>query len=304
MTGARASLYVAALALTASLAVSGSAHAAFEIVGDPNQPNRGNSVMVDGFGRDLPVEVVTEQVVPPQFAVSFGADVNRTEITSWQGGRPWRQVLGDSLAPLGLTFTESDRSILITRTVQAVPAPHGMQQPGYHAHGGQMAHGGQCCAPHQPQAPVAAAPQPMHPHAQQYNMAKGGHAPAHPQYPAQHPGAQQYAAAKGDVMMHHAPAQPVQPMPQAPEEWIAPGGSTLKNTLVQWGDRAGWAIAWDSERDYRLEASATFYGDFETAAANLLRVFSVAQPPVRATIFRGNRVVVVKTGRDNEDPLK
>lgn len=223
MTCARASLFVAAIAMTAVIGVTGPAYAAFEIVGDPNQPNRGNSVMVDGFGRDLPVEVVAEQVVPPAFAVSFGADVNRNEITSWQGGRDWRSVLGDSLAPLGLTFTESDRSILITRSVQAVPAPGAMQAP---------------CCDH--------AGRPMHPQVQ-------------PMQPMSE--ADRYAAAKGDMMMQ-APAAVAPMEPQSPEEWVAAGGSTLKNTLVQWADRAGWAIAWQSERDYRLEASATFYGDF------------------------------------------
>lgn len=85
------------------------------------------------------------------------------------------------------------------------------------------------------------------------------------------------------------------------QEWVARGGQTLRQTLEKWSADAGWAIAWESERDYPLQASASFYGDFETASGNLLRAFSLAEPPVRATIYRGNRVIVVNSGVDQKE---
>ena len=83
--------------------------------------------------------------------------------------------------------------------------------------------------------------------------------------------------------------------------WTALGGSTLHQTLKEWAGESGWSISWLSERDYPLEASAEFYGDFEVAAGNLVRAFSRAQPPVRATIYRGNRVIVVTSGQDKNN---
>jgi hypothetical protein len=91
---------------------------------------------------------------------------------------------------------------------------------------------------------------------------------------------------------------PYAPEIEAAQEWRADQNATLQATLSAWARQAGWAVAWQSDRDYKLMASASFYGDFETAAGNLLRTFAIADPPVRAMIYRGNRVIVVSTGLD------
>lgn len=223
--------------LLASCAVAGllvlapaAGDAGFEIVDRPPEPIGGagaDEAIVEGFGADLPLDLVVAQIVPPRFQTIFEFDIDRTATTSWAGGRPWRDVLTDALTPLGLAFVEDGQgSVLIVRAAPRIATPD-----------------------------------------------------------------EQAIATQG---------ADGQPGPDEVPTWTALGGSTLRQTLDEWSGQAGWALAWQTERDYPLEASAEFYGDFETAASNLVRAFARAQPPVRATIYRGNRVVVVNSGQDIE----
>jgi len=230
-------LSVASLFLMMGALAANPVWAGFEIVDRPPEPAGGtgaDEALVEGFGNDLPLDLVVAQIVPPRFQVVFEFDIDRTAKTSWAGGRPWRDVLTDSLAPLGLSFVEDGQGSLMV--VRAAPR---VASPGEVAAGGATAGGA-------------------------VDGADGG--------------------AAGDV-----------------PTWTALGGSTLHQTLKEWSDQSGWTVSWTSERDYPLEASAEFYGDFEVAAGNLVRAFSRAQPPVRATIYRGNRVVVVSSGQDQNN---
>ena len=222
------------IALSTVLAMTMSAEtvkAGFEIVDRPPEPIGGtgeDEALVEGFGKDLPLDLVVAQIVPPRFQVVFEFDVDRTATTSWAGGRPWRDVLTEAVAPLGLSFVEDGQgSLMVVRAAPRVATPE-----------------------------------------------------------------EQALAAFGEGTM------------AGPEEvpaWTALGGSTLRQTLDEWSGQSGWVIAWETELDYPLRASAEFYGDFETAAGNLIRAFSRAQPPVRATVFKGNRVIVVTSGQDKQN---
>lgn len=223
---------VAAAVLVSWMSVAaGPVMAGFEIVDRPPEPIGGtgeDEALVEGFGKDLPLDLVVAQVVPPRFQVVFEFDVDRTATTSWTGGRPWRDVLTEALAPLGLSFVEDGQGgLMVVRAAPRVATPE-----------------------------------------------------------------EQAVATKGQGSMDG---------PEQVPTWTALGGSTLRQTLDEWSGQAGWVIAWESERDYPLKASAEFYGDFGTAASNLIRAFSRATPPVRATVFKGNRVIVVTSGQDRQD---
>lgn len=97
-----------------------------------------------------------------------------------------------------------------------------------------------------------------------------------------------------------APMNDVEMVPavSAPAEqvWNAESGTMLRGVLQGWATNAGWAIAWQSDLDYPLMASAAFVGSFEDAARALINAFAMADPPVMATLYRGNNVIVVTTG--------
>jgi hypothetical protein len=83
------------------------------------------------------------------------------------------------------------------------------------------------------------------------------------------------------------------------ETWTADRGLSLRQVLANWAERAGWTISWRSPRDYRIEAGASFEGDFTKSVSNLFAAFADASPPVRATLYTGNRVVVVSIPGDD-----
>ncbi|MCM2343343.1 MAG: toxin co-regulated pilus biosynthesis Q family protein [Alphaproteobacteria bacterium] len=55
-----------------------------------------------GFGADIPLALALGQIVPSEFAYSFASNVNPGIKISWDGGKPWNEVLQAALLPHGL----------------------------------------------------------------------------------------------------------------------------------------------------------------------------------------------------------
>lgn len=66
-----------------------------------------------GFGNDLPLALALSQVVPPTFTHSYAEGVQPGVTVSWQGGKPWNQVLDDMLRPHGLMAIVSGSRVSI-----------------------------------------------------------------------------------------------------------------------------------------------------------------------------------------------
>ena len=81
-------------------------------------------------------------------------------------------------------------------------------------------------------------------------------------------------------------------------DWVASEGSTLRTLLMEWGDKVGWRVVWNMDRDYTLEAGAVFRGPFVDVAAALLRSFARATPAPKGVFYKGNRVLVVSSRED------
>jgi hypothetical protein len=78
-------------------------------------PVRHQLPIARGFGKDIPLSFAARQVVPRQFHLEFGPDVDRAIRVSWQGGRPWPLVLHDMAAPLGLHFNTHAGTVHISK---------------------------------------------------------------------------------------------------------------------------------------------------------------------------------------------
>ncbi len=85
---------------------------------------------------------------------------------------------------------------------------------------------------------------------------------------------------------------------QEVHDWSATSGETLRSLLMQWGEQAGWTVAWKLDRDYHLEAGVIFRGTFTEVAAALIRSFARATPAPIGTFYKGNRVLVINTQED------
>lgn len=66
-----------------------------------------------GFGRDLPLALALSQVIPAEFTHSFAADVDVGTTVSWEGGKPWNEVLQDMLRPHNLTTSIQGTNVTI-----------------------------------------------------------------------------------------------------------------------------------------------------------------------------------------------
>ncbi len=77
-------------------------------------------------------------------------------------------------------------------------------------------------------------------------------------------------------------------------KWAVMAGTSLKETLEGWTSVSGWTLIWDSPIDYRMRASATFYGSFEESASSLIDSIYNGNPELMATFHRGNRVLHIE----------
>ncbi len=66
-----------------------------------------------GFGRDLPLALALSQVIPADYTYSFGQNVDLGTTVSWQGGKPWNEVLRDMLSQTGLKADISGNQVSI-----------------------------------------------------------------------------------------------------------------------------------------------------------------------------------------------
>lgn len=91
---------------------------------------------VVGFGSDIPLALAMRQIVPAQFGYAFDASVDQGARVTWNGGKPWDQVLGDAVAPLGLGVMIVDGKVrvlpqakIVSQVAMPVAAPMAIATP-------------------------------------------------------------------------------------------------------------------------------------------------------------------------------
>ena len=80
-----------------------------------------------------------------------------------------------------------------------------------------------------------------------------------------------------------------------PSDWAVMAETSLRSSMQGWADAAGWTVFWDGPFDYRLRVSASFSGNFEEAIIALVRAVRLSEPGIAVTLYRGNKVVHVRT---------
>lgn len=70
--------------------------------------------VIEGFGKDMPLALALRQIVPAKYAFSFGSGVNPGERISWQGGKPWNEVLSDATSSAGIKVVIKDKKVLLS----------------------------------------------------------------------------------------------------------------------------------------------------------------------------------------------
>ncbi|MBI1215045.1 MAG: hypothetical protein GC185_04400 [Alphaproteobacteria bacterium] len=88
------------------------------------------SDVISGFGTDVPLVMALQQIVPPGYQYSFSSGVNPGLSVSWQGGKPWKTVLGETLEQQQLGYRVQNNVVVVGDfPPPAPPAPPAQAMP-------------------------------------------------------------------------------------------------------------------------------------------------------------------------------
>ncbi len=79
----------------------------------PAAPPKPHFSLAQGFGHDVPLVFAVRQVVPVRVHITYGPGVDEQQHVSWEGGKPWDQVLRSATKPLGLRVVMSHMAVEI-----------------------------------------------------------------------------------------------------------------------------------------------------------------------------------------------
>lgn len=224
-------------------------------------PVIGASDKVEGFGRDVPLTVATRQMVPQGYVVQYGQGVDPNMTVSWTGGRSWKEALGDALAEKNLKATVIADSVMIE---PVAPAQQLRAEP---------------LATVVESAPAAPLP---------------------PVTEVTVTNTTTTSSTQSPMMQNvsYTPAAAAAPI-SAPQVWVAPRASTLRQVLTDWSREAGVQLQWSAQYDYPLMSDVQLTGTFEEAVETLLSGLVDAQPRPVARLHpnapNGPAILVVET---------
>ena len=256
--------------------------------------------IAQGFGNNIPLTYAVEQIVPDAYIVSYGKGVDVTIPVNWRGGEDWRVVLEKVASETGLDVQISHDTVLITgqphmgnnkasRGLDLVPygdddyrakVRSGSYADNIMGNNGALVFGGQSEDSNSHGVEVVESGFEL--------VEDDGYKPVVPSSPSL-PGA-----------IHIGVDEEVVDSVLASDVWEIFAGTTLEDVLMEWADRAGWTVVWNSDYSYPISASAQFRGSFVEVTAKLIRSMARAEPPVRGRYFKGNNVLVIETILDGQ----
>ncbi len=66
-----------------------------------------------GFGADLPLGLALSQVIPSNYSPSYMKGVDAGALVSWNGGKPWNEVLKDMLKEQGFSYQIQGNKVIV-----------------------------------------------------------------------------------------------------------------------------------------------------------------------------------------------
>lgn len=78
-------------------------------------------------------------------------------------------------------------------------------------------------------------------------------------------------------------------------KWQLQKGS-LRAQLREWAALGGYQIVWSAIKDYQIDASATFTGNFLDVFTSVMHSLRQTGTPIKAQIYTGNKVIVIREG--------
>lgn len=84
--------------------------------------NDSKKEVVMGFGKDMPLALALQQIIPSDYAYSFSSGVNPGLRVNWNGGKSWDIVLEETLSTLDLNAYYDDKKVIIHSAAQSEPS--------------------------------------------------------------------------------------------------------------------------------------------------------------------------------------
>lgn len=78
-----------------------------------------------------------------------------------------------------------------------------------------------------------------------------------------------------------------------PQTCTLNAGNLVGEELQKCGVKTGWKLIWSLNRDWTVPATTVYTGDFPTAAGDIVKTLAGNGALIRASIFEGNKTVVV-----------
>ena len=271
--------------------------------------------IISGFGSELPLTLALQQVVPAGYQFSLATGVNNDTVVSWEGGKPWKQVLTDMLSPQKLDFSlYNDVITVIPRAgkdrpglpIALAPATRQLPPP--------IALAGEDAVPAD-MTPPGAGIEKKAPPALRRNSIVGRRDSIVGQrdqgkdqinwldrFKSQFT-RQQKPVEKLPPALEVAPPPVAVPLitatkPVPKPVWLAAKDRTLKDILTDWSRTAGIELYWSTDYDYRLNANVAYNGTFDEAVGGLLNGFDKIRPQPYGQLHQvldGSKVLVIKT---------
>ncbi len=240
-----------------------------------------------GFGKDLPLPIALRQIVPPDYPIRFGPNVNPGIQVNWQGGAPWNDVLVSALAPHGLSVSIDGKTVSVINAPKdsavmtspgAVPTARSERLAGQavSSRGDGVARAGERKILSFPPLP-----EPVYPAAEDTADFGAGMKTS----------GQAGGRASGNIPAPETTGtdsgRRIQTgfYPGEEKTWTAGRGATLKSILAEWCRTARVELHWSAEYDYPLIAAFSFNGTFANAVATLLGGLADARPKPIARLY-------------------
>ena len=229
----------------------------------------------EGFGKDIPLSSAARQIVPEGWTVDYGDGVDSSASVSWSSAADWQSALRSAVSKRGYSAQFGANTVVISKASEPAPRPYAAaasEKP-------------QKKSP--PPRRTAPAPEPK------ADSNGGGGFQIRPYRGASGADEGNRMAGKGDGFADYNAAC-------SSAGFAVNPGQMLQPVLADWAACAGWTLVWNSEYDYRIEASASFSGEFIDASTSLVQAMSEARPTITVDFYKGNRVIVVSNKSADE----
>jgi|GEM_PF-1625560 hypothetical protein len=252
-----------------------------------------------GFGKDIPMVMAMEQILPQGYNPAFARNVDMGQRMTWNGDGHWQSTLRQGLNDLGLDFYLKGQNVYIVKDdsklndVAGSPAPTGISaEPDLDEDSSTDWLPKNWTAPHSTEvsatSSVKTANQDMMPQQMSKSSYRQPAAESLSNQPVSEPVRDVKSAIPPSRSFSYNEA-PVESSKAVSGDWSASADETLRETLQKWAIQDGSSLEWTIDYDYLLKRPVNYSGSFAEAVKTLLDQFVEVEPRPYGQLFKGKQ---------------